>query len=137
MKTGFRNGYPFPCGRMNRRTAVWNCGMGLTGLALNSLLQRDGYGSSDSRPATTVVGRDPHFAPKAKSVIWYFMLGGTSHLESFDPKPALNKYAGQTIDNTPLKSAILDSPFYRANVRDFAGVPRKLMSSLFPLQVGF
>ena len=43
----------------------------------------------------------PHFAPRAKNVIWLFMIGGTSHLESFDPKPALNKYAGKTIEETP------------------------------------
>ena len=59
------------------------------------------------------------FAPKAKSVIWYFMLGGTSHLESFDPKPAVDRYAGLTIDESPFKSAVLDSPFYRKNVRAY------------------
>lgn len=43
----------------------------------------------------------PHFAPKAKSVIWLFMNGGVSHMESFDPKPMLTKYAGKTIAETP------------------------------------
>ena len=52
------------------------------------------------------------FAPKAKSVIWLFMIGGVSHLESFDPKPALNKYAGKTIAETPYKD-VLDKSFYR------------------------
>ena len=37
-----------------------------------------------------------------KSVIWLFMIGGTSHMESFDPKPALNTYAGKTVAETPL-----------------------------------
>ena len=41
------------------------------------------------------------FTPKAKNVIWLFMIGGTSHLESFDPKPALNRYGGKTIAETP------------------------------------
>ena len=41
------------------------------------------------------------FAPKAKSVIWLFMNGGVSHMESFDPKPVLKKYAGKTIAETP------------------------------------
>ena len=81
--------------------------------------------------------RLPHVAAKAKSVIWFFMNGGTSHLESFDPKPALNKYAGLTIDESPHKDEILNSPFYRKNVRDFSGVPRDLMPKLYPLQVGF
>jgi hypothetical protein len=81
--------------------------------------------------------RLPHFTPKAKSVIWFFMNGGTSHLESFDPKPALNKYAGMTIDESPYKSAVLDSPFYRKNVRDFAGTPRALMAKVYPMQTGY
>ena len=100
--------------------------MGLGSVALASLLAQD-------QPASAA----PQQPGRAKSVIWYFMLGGTSHMESFDPKPALDKYAGMTIEESPLKQSILSSEFYRANVRDFAGVPRKLMSSLYPLQVGY
>jgi hypothetical protein len=48
-----------------------------------------------------------HHRPKAKSVIWLFMCGGVSHVESFDVKPELTKYAGKTIDQTPHK-AVLD-----------------------------
>lgn len=79
----------------------------------------------------------PHFAPRAKSVIWFFMNGGTSHLESFDPKPALNQYAGKTIDESPLGQAIVDSPYYRKNVVDFGGKPRAMMSQIYPMQVGY
>jgi hypothetical protein len=108
--------------------------MGLTGIALGTLLQRDGI----ARAAETEQPEGlAHFAPRAKSVIWYFMLGGTSHLESFDYKPAINKHAGQTIDESPFKSAVLDSPYYRKNVRDFAGTPRALMARIYPLQIGF
>ena len=57
----------------------------------------------------------PHFAPKAKSVIWLFMRGGVSHMESFDPKPALNKYAGQSIADTPF--ADVQSPEKLKKVR--------------------
>ena len=46
------------------------------------------------------------FARKAKSVIWIFLCGGVSHLESFDVKPALNKYAGKSIDETPYKDVL-------------------------------
>ena len=106
--------------------------MGFTGLALGALLNQDSAAANRAR-----VGEQPQFPAKAKSVIWYFMLGGTSHVESFDPKPALNEYAGKTIDETPYKSAVLDSPFYRDNVRDFAGVPRDLMPTLYPLQIGY
>ena len=112
--------------RFTRRTFLADTGMGFTGLALGAMLHREAQGEGK-----------PHFTPKAKNVIWLFMLGGTSHMESFDPKPALNKYAGLTIEKSPYKKEVLDSPFYRKNVRDFAGVPRKLMSKLYPLQVGF
>ena len=109
--------------------------MGVTGLALGSLLAGDGLaraasGTNDSRPQLVR-------APKAKSVIWYFMLGGTSHLESFDYKPAVIRFAGLTIDESPYRSTVLDSPFYRKNVRDFAGTPRALMARLYPLQTRF
>ena len=43
----------------------------------------------------------PHFRPKVKNVIWLFMRGGVSHMESFDPKPLLTKYAGKSISETP------------------------------------
>lgn len=121
-----------------RRHFLSDMGMGFTGLALGSLLARDGV----ARPVETSANAIPdgaiaQFAPKAKSVIWYFMLGGTSHLESFDPKPAVDKYAGLTIDESPFRSSVLDSPFYRKNVRDFAGTPRALMAKLYPTQIGF
>ncbi len=118
-------------------------GLGFTGLALGSLLARDGVARGVETHASEVTAAAisdaaiAKFAPKAKSVIWYFMLGGTSHLESFDPKPAVDKYAGLTIDESPFKSSVLDSPFYRKNVRDFAGTPRALMAKLYPTQVGF
>ena len=83
----------------------------MTGLALASMLHGESRGTETTGP-----GR-PHFAPRAKNVIWLFMVGGTSHVESFDPKPALNKYAGKSIGDTPYKD-VLSSPFL-ANERDF------------------
>ena len=66
-----------------------------------------------------------------------FFMGGVSHLESFDPKPALDKYAGKTIDESPFKKAVLESPYYRKNVRDLAGTPRALAASTgAPTSVG-
>jgi hypothetical protein len=133
---------PFPGGRIDRRQALADCGLGFTGLVLGSLLQRDGIGAETLGGAETLdgaetLGGQPHFAPKAKSVIWLFMNGGTSHLESFDHKPALNKHAGKTIDESPYGASVLESEFYRKNVRDFGGKPRELMAKLYPLQVGF
>ncbi len=127
----------FSCGQVNRRTFLADCGMGFTGLSLGAMLAGDGVLKADTSTAWSLPDGHPHFAPKAKSVIWLFMLGGTSHMESFDPKPALNKYAGKTIEESPYKNAVLNSPFYRKNVRDFSGVPRALMAKIFPLQIGY
>jgi hypothetical protein len=118
-----------------RRSFLVDAGLGFTGLALGAMLQLDGIVRASESQA--VADGLAHFAPRAKRVIWLFFMGGVSHLESFDPKPALNKYAGKTIDESPFKKAVVDSPFYRKNVRDFAGGPRKLLNKLYPLQVGF
>ena len=57
---------------------------------------RHGVVRAEAAPGGTPPDGRPHFAPKAKSVIWLFMIGGTSHVESFDPKPELTKYGGKT-----------------------------------------
>jgi len=125
----------FPCGRVQRRSFLADMGMGFTGLALGAMLHRDGIVSASESPR--LPGNLSQIAPKAKSVIWYFMLGGTSHVESFDPKPALNEHAGKTVDESPYQAAVVDSPFYRKNVRDFAGTPREMMAKIYPLQIGY
>jgi hypothetical protein len=129
--------HSFPCGRVSRRTFLADCGMGFTGLALGAMLERDGIVRAEAPGNWTPPDGQPHLPPKAKSVIWFCMLGGTSHVESFDPKPALNKYAGKTLAETPFEEAITKSPFYRKNVRDFAGVPRDLMPTVYPMQIGY
>ena len=97
------------------------------------MLALDGY-SADGVPIQD--GR-PHRAPKAKRVIWLFMRGGVSQMESFDPKPELTKHAGKTIGETPF--AHVESPEKLKNVRvvvvnDANG---KHWKKLYPLQVGF
>jgi len=111
---------------------------GFASLALAAMLHRDGI-------AREVVAGDggwtppngrPHFEPKAKSVIWLFMNGGMSHMESFDPKPMLTKYDGKTIAETPFADA--QDPkklaIERLVVPDANGNQR---NTLYPLQVGF
>jgi hypothetical protein len=92
------------CPGVTRRAFLADTGMGFTGLALGAMLFRD----STARAAATSGNPDgkPHFLPRAKSVIWIFLCGGVSHVESFDPKPELNKYAGKSIDSTPYKDAL-------------------------------
>src|SRR6188472_4350851 len=83
-----------------RRSFLADTGLGFTGLALAAMLHRDGFAKD---PARKPDGK-PHLPPKAKSVIWIFLCGGVSHVESFDVKPELNKYAGKSIDVTPYKN---------------------------------
>jgi hypothetical protein len=116
-----------------RRTFLSDMGMGFTGLALGAMLQRDSLASSPGwHPPTGM----PHFPPKAKSVIWLFMNGGVSHMESFDPKPMLTQYAGKTIAETPFASAQDPAKLAleRLLVPDANGNQRNL---LYPLQTGF
>jgi len=72
------------------------CGMG--SLAFTQMLFEEKLraASTTSKNANPLAPRPPHFAAKAKSVIFLFMAGGPSHLETFDPKPLLNKLDGQT-----------------------------------------
>ena len=108
--------------------------MGFVGLVLGAMLQRDGLAATGEEWSPP--NGKPHFPPKAKSVIWIFLQGGVSHLESFDPKPAINKYAGKSISETPHKD-VLNSPFVKKNVVQFTATERQLMMTLLPLQVGY
>src|SRR5436309_12558096 len=103
------------CTGVSRRSFLADTGMGFTGLALGAMLFRDGI--AEAAPSSGRVRnpqsairnpKSPHFAPKAKSVIWIFMCGGVSHVESFDVKPELNRYAGKSIDSTPYKNVFTD-----------------------------
>lgn len=106
---------------------------GLFSIALTSLLQKD---LPADESAWSPPDGLPHFAPKAKSVIWLFMNGGVSQVESFDPKPMLNKYSGKTIAETPFAS--VQDPkklaIERLVVPDANGNQR---NKIYPLQAGF
>ena len=119
----------------SRRTFLSDIGMGFTGLALGSMLHRDGVVRAEGLQTAGAAGRLAHMRPKAKSVIWIFLVGGMSQMESFDPKPALNKYAGMSVDETPLKS-ILDSPYLKKNLREFVPGLHHPHPKLFPMQIG-
>jgi hypothetical protein len=77
-----------PIARISRRGLLFQAGGGFFGAALGAMFAADG------KLPQSIMG--PHFAPKAKSVIFLFMCGGVSHIDTFDPKG--NKYAGQLID---------------------------------------
>lgn len=124
-----------PCGRVQRRRFLADVGMGFTGLALGSMLYGDGIARATEAAWSPPSGK-PHFEPKAKSVIWIFLSGGYSHLETFDPKPALNEYAGKTYDETSLPNPQA-SPLFLERSRSVVGFDREVYSKIFPLQVGF
>ena len=89
---------PQSCPGVSRRSFLADTGMGFTGLALGALLFKDGVARAATdphAPAWQPPDGRPHAAPKAKSVIWIFLCGGVSHVESFDVKPELNQYAGK------------------------------------------
>ena len=122
---------PRLCVAKNRRGFLADLGLGCAGLAMGSLLWQDGVArAADGTPQRTFpTGR-------AKSVIWIFLSGGVSHLETFDPKPALNKYAGKTYDETGLENPT-KSPHYLARSRSVVGDDRQIFNKIFPLQIGY
>jgi len=105
---------------ISRREMLCRCANGFGGLALASLLA-DKFASAamgaplqDTNPLSP---RRPHYEPKAKSVIFLFMDGGPSQMDTFDPKPQLTKESGQKIPlQTPttvfnITDKIFGSPF--------------------------
>ncbi len=121
-----------------RRAFLADVGMGVAGMALGEMLLRDGICRAGETPAFAAPNGQPHFRPRAKSVIWIFFVGGMSHMESFDPKPALNEFAGKEIGETPHKD-VLTASFVNENLR--VVVPNDanghIRHKLFPLQVGY
>ena len=112
--------HQFPCGRVatrvtNRRDFLARAGAGFGALALLDLLAGDRLLAATGSARRAL----PHFAPKAKSVIWLFMEGGPSAMDTFDPKPELTHHHGQ-------KPAIPIDVFF--------GSPGPLMKSPFGFQ---
>lgn len=91
------------CGQ-TRRESLWQAGCGFTGLALSGMLERDGFSMSSAsadEPAefsNPLAAREPHFAPRAKNVIFLYMYGGPSHIDTFDYKPSMYGMDGRTVD---------------------------------------
>ena len=90
---------------LNRRQLLQRSGVGFGSLALQSLLAADGTLAQPNPLAL----RAPHFAPKAKAVIFLFMYGGPSHVDLFDPKPELEKWHGKAIPVWKKEDAFMGS----------------------------
>ena len=97
---------------ISRRDFLCRCGMGMGAVGLANAIAT-AFGAD---PANPLAAHAPHFAPKAKRVIHFFLNGGPSHVDTFDPKPALAKYAGQPLPSENLRTerktgAAFPSPF--------------------------
>ena len=131
----------FPCGR-TRREFLWEMGNGFAGLALGSLLARDGFFTRHARADAPVQGINPlqpkpsHFPAKAKSCIFLMMNGAPSQVDTFDFKPELVKYAGKTLpaDKKYINSGGRKVGYLTPNWRPFkpGGQSGMLVSDYFP-----
>ncbi len=84
-------------GGLTRRELLARTGMGFGSLALGQLLGQPRAQAAAAEVAGPLAARAPQFPAKAKHVIHLFMNGGPSHVDTFDPKPALVKYAGKDL----------------------------------------
>jgi hypothetical protein len=76
----------------NRREFLTDCFCGFGSLAFASMMAQEQARAAAYNP---LAAKPPHMPAKAKAVIFVFMAGGPSHLETFDPKPLLNQLNGQ------------------------------------------
>lgn len=77
----------------SRREFLQNSGLGFGAMALGDLMSRD----LNAAATDPLAPRSPHFPGTAKSIIFLFMQGGPSQIETFDPKPLLTKYEGKLL----------------------------------------
>src|SRR5213083_850817 len=92
------------CTCLSRRKLLQESAAGFGYLALASLLAEQAAANEPAknaaRPADPLAAKSPHFAPRAKRVIFLFMKGGPSHVDTFDYKPALDKMQGKSLPDS-------------------------------------
>lgn len=139
-----RQDHDFHCRRFaraaTRREFLARSALGFGALAAGDLLARDSRAAEEARPAAALAPRRSHFPATARSVIFLFMTGGPSHLETFDPKPDLQRLDGQPLPASfnaaglalqfmkPTDGKLMASPFPFAR----QGESGLEISSLFP-----
>lgn len=92
--------------RRTRRELLWQTGAGFGAVALSSLFGKELFGNNEvaaedaagGTRANPLAAKPPHFAPKATSIIFLFMYGGPSHIDTFDYKPSLVGTDGKTVE---------------------------------------
>ncbi|WP_439630615.1 DUF1501 domain-containing protein [Gemmata sp.] len=125
---------------MDRRDFLWRAGGGLGGVALASLLHRDGHLAAETAGgASPLAARPPHHPAKATRVIQIFCPGGLSHVDTFDYKPELEKRAGKPFDPDGKLTFFASKPgncrpsFWKFRQHGESG---KWVSDLFPQLAG-
>jgi hypothetical protein len=117
----------------SRRDFLARTGAGFGALALNALLRLESQAENLRKPKLDPLNpyspRPPHFAPKAKSVIFLFMVGGPSQVDTFDYKPELQKLNGRPTPES-IKKAVQATRF--GNV--FHGCKEELLASPYKFQ---
>ncbi len=82
---------------LSRREVLCRIGGGFGALALTSVFTEAGFLRASPSAANPLAPKPPHFTPRARRLIFLFMNGGPSHVDTFDPKPALARHAGQPL----------------------------------------
>lgn len=119
----------------SRRSLLNRAGAGFGAVALSSLLAEEGL-LANSAAADPLAARKPHFDGKAKSVIWLFINGGPSHVDTWDYKPELEKMDGKELDGFDKQTGFFANAVGPLMKSPFEFTPRgecgKMVSSLFP-----
>ncbi|MCA9145958.1 MAG: DUF1501 domain-containing protein, partial [Planctomycetales bacterium] len=123
---------------LSRRQLLARSGAGAGLLGLTSLLDGEGmlHAASSTSPLDPLAPRSPHFEPKAKAVIWLFINGGPSHVDTWDYKPELEKSDGKELEGfdkftgffSGSVGPLMKSPFKFAK----HGESGKWVSDIFP-----
>src|SRR5262245_48084996 len=105
---------------LSRREVLRRIGGGFGALGVSSVFADAGFlrAAAPTSAANPLAPKAPHFTPLAKRVIFLFMNGGPSHVDTFDPKPSLTRYNGQPLPeqfraarNRRSTTPLMKSPF--------------------------
>ena len=129
----------YPCGN-TRREFIWEMGGGFAGLALTGLMSAAGFSPRRAHaamsPQDPLLPKQPHHPTKARACIFLMMNGGPSQVDTFDYKPELEKYSGQSMpeDKQYIKSGNRPHGYLTPNWRPFqpGGESGLLISDYFP-----
>lgn len=132
---------PYPCQRVqrppvSRREMLHRAGSGLGAIALAALTREPAFGAELARPTSSTLAMGLHHQPSAKRVIFLYMDGGPSQVDTFDPKPLLTRFDGRdpaqmfSVEPTQFNDngSLLGSPWHFKQYGE-SGIP---VSSLFP-----